>query len=102
MKYWKIMVIVVIVLLVVALGLLANYALTPDDVRTQRAADKATIHRIKRFRVIAEEQKLIRQILEDKMFVAKIQAQLQPKEPAKPKIEMQQIPMPKFDPNSLK
>ena len=72
MKNWKIVIVAVIVLLVIALGLVANYALTPVEVRTERKAMKATKERIRDYRLVAEEQRLIRQILEDKIAVAKI------------------------------
>ncbi len=69
---WKIIVVVVIVaLFVVALALVANYAF-------EDKAQKATRARIKQYRIVAEEQSLIRQILEDKLVTAKIQAQFTP------------------------
>ena len=89
MKYWKIMVVGLIVLLVVALGLLTRYALESDEHRTNRKSIAAAKKRIETYRVVAEEQKLIRQILEDKIEVAKIQAAIPkgaraPNDPNKP------------------
>jgi len=73
----SVIVCVVIVSLVAALGYVVNeYVLTDSSVR-------ATKQRIKQYRIVAEEQSLIRQILEDKILVAKIQAQIAPK-PATP------------------
>ena len=78
---WKTVVVVVVVLLVAALACVANYAF-------EDKAEKATKQRIRQYRIIAEEQQLIRQILEDKLAVAKIQAQFAPQpvtpEPATP------------------
>ena len=66
---------VVIVALVAALGYVVNeYVLTDSDLR-------ATKQRIKQYRIVAEEQSLIRQILEDKILVARIQAQIAPPAP---------------------
>ena len=76
MKKWKtVVVVVVIVALVVSLIVVANYALEDKSIRAAKA-------RIKNMRIVAEEQALIRQILEDKITVAKIQAQFTP--PATP------------------
>ena len=82
MKSWKTVTVVsVIVVLIVALAFMANYVLQDKDVRAMKA-------RIEQYKVVAEEQALIRQILEDKVAVAKIQAQLAPQpvtpEPATP------------------
>ena len=82
MKSWKTVTVVsVIVVLIVALAFMANYVLQDKDVRAMKA-------RIEQYKVVAEEQALIRQILEDKIAVAKIQAQLAPQpvtpEPATP------------------
>ena len=68
---WKTVVAVVVVLLVAALACVADYALESD-------ATRATKARIKQYRIVAMEQSLIRQILEDKVAVAKIQAQFAP------------------------
>ena len=83
MKSWKTVTVVsVIVVLIVALAFIANYVLQDKDVRAMKA-------RIEQYKVVAEEQALIRQILEDKVAVAKIQAQFAPQpavtpEPATP------------------
>ena len=82
MKSWKTVTVVsVIVVLIVALAFMANYVLQDKDVRAMKA-------RIEQYKVVAEEQALIRQILEDKVAVAKIQAQFAPQpvtpEPATP------------------
>ena len=73
---WKTVVVVVVVLLGAALACVANYAF-------EDKVEKATKQRIRQYRIIAEEQALIQQILEDKMVVAKIQAQIAP-QPAPP------------------
>lgn len=82
---WKTMLVVVVVLLVAALVVTVNYALEDESVRGAKK-------RIRTYRVVAEEQRLIREILEDKIAVAKIQAMVQP-----PSVKAQ----PK-DPNSPK
>jgi uncharacterized membrane protein len=74
MKVWKIMVVVVFVLLVAALALTVNYILEDKDVKAAKA-------RIENYRIVAEEQRLIRQILEDKIAVARIQASVASKDP---------------------
>ena len=74
---WKTVVLIVVVLLIAALACVADYALESD-------ATRATKQRIKTYRIVAEEQALIRQILEDKVAVAKIQAQIAPPVPAAP------------------
>ena len=69
---WKtVVVVVVVVLLVAALVCVANYAF-------EDKVEKAAKQRINTYRIVAEEQALIRQILEDKVAVAKIQAQFAP------------------------
>ncbi len=69
---------VVIVALVAALGYVVNeYVLTDSSLRT-------TKQKIKTYRVIAEEQRLIREILQDKVAIAKIQAAFAPKDPNNP------------------
>lgn len=70
---WKAVVAVVVVLLIAALALVVDYALEDPGLR-------ATRKRVETYRIIAEEQSLMRQILEDKMVVAQIQAQITPQE----------------------
>ncbi len=80
MKSWKtVVVVVVVVSLVVTLAFVANYAF-------EDKALKATKQRIRQYRIVAEEQRLIRQILEDKIAVASIQSQFAPP-PVRPVIQ---------------
>ena len=69
---WKIMAVVVVLLVVATFVVLSHYAFTDKAERDAKA-------RIKTYRMVAEEQRLIRQILEDKIAVAQIQAKIAPK-----------------------
>jgi len=73
---WKTILItgVIATLAFASLALVAKYALEDKSVR-------ATKERIEQYRIVAEEQRLIRQILEDKVAVAKIQASIVPRDP---------------------
>ena len=70
-------VVVSVVLLVAALALMTNYALTDKGIRDTKA-------RIKQYRIVAEEQSLIRQVLEDKVAIAEINARFAPPPVAPP------------------
>lgn len=73
-----IVVVVVIALLVATLGYVVNeFVLTDSNLR-------ATKQKIKTYRIIAEEQRLIREILQDKLVIAKIQAAFAPVDPNSP------------------
>ena len=85
------MLVVGIVLLVAALVLATSYALQDKDVQAAKA-------RIKTYRMVAEEQSLIRQILEDKVAVAKIQAQITPPKKPTPTIAPSVVPDPATPP----
>lgn len=70
---WKTIVVAgVIGLLVAALALVVH------ETKKDKSLEDAK-QRIKTYRVVAEEQHLIRSILEDKIWVAQTQAKLQPK-----------------------
>ena len=71
---WKYIVTVVVVLLIVALCFVANYALEDPNMR-------ATEKRVRIYRVIEEEQRLTLNILNHKVQIAKIQAQFAPRDP---------------------
>ncbi|KKN77696.1 hypothetical protein LCGC14_0358220 [marine sediment metagenome] len=73
-----IVVAIVIVSLIAVLGYVVNeYVLTDSNLR-------ATKQKIKTYRIIAEEQRLVREILQDKIVIAKIQAAFAPVDPNSP------------------
>ena len=72
-----IVVVVVIVSLVAALGYVGQYAFEDKGLRETRK-------RIKTYRIVAEEQRLILDILEHKIKIAKIQQAFAPRDPNNP------------------
>ena len=73
-----VLVCLVIVSLVAAIGYVVNeYALTDSNLR-------ATKQRIKTYRIIEEEQKLIMRIMQYKIEIAKMQSQFTPRDPNSP------------------
>ena len=71
-------IVVVILSLVATLGCAVNEPVLIDSNISE------TEQKIKNYRIIAEEQRLIRQILQDKIAIAKIQAAFAPVDPNSP------------------
>jgi type II secretory pathway pseudopilin PulG len=76
MKVKNYVMVVVIVLLAVALIGVTQYALQDKGVR-------ATKERIRMFRIVAEEQRLMKSILQDKVEIARLQKMFAPADPNK-------------------
>lgn len=79
MRRWKTVVVVVVVVLLVKGGVaLVRYAVQTGAQRTEIEAVRTAKNTIKTLRIIAEKESLTRQILEDRIATAKLQAQFAP------------------------